>query len=326
MWGRFVALAVVGFFISAPAESASVTAIDFKNGKTRLDLVGDIQPGDKQALTAAIQKANDASRLVATIRLNSPGGNILEAVEIAQVVRQAKIATSVLSGSTCASACFIIFAAGNQRYASYNAMIGVHGASDESGQETIESGAATVSMARIVRNLGVPEAIIGKMVVTPPTQMVWLGPDDLRSMGTTMFGKPQQVAEPAQSGAPTQQLANPAAPLSIAPQSQAARTPASWSYFIKEAAALSASQNGGTPMFSRSCQPELKICNTGLWFKGKDGSEMLIKQTSDTADKVISREVCSFNSFKDVRDCADWDSGQVHRDMKDAKGNWYKVE
>jgi len=31
-------------------------------------------------------------------------------------------------------------------------------------------------MARIVKELGVPEGIVGKMVVTRPDDMVWLGP------------------------------------------------------------------------------------------------------------------------------------------------------
>src|SRR6185437_10016175 len=139
-----------------------------------------------------------------TIRLNSVGGNLLEAIKIADVVRKAKIATAVLSGATCASACFIIFAAGNEKYAHYTAALGVHGASEPNGEESVESGAATVSMARVVRELGVPASIIGKMVVTPPDQMVWLGPDELRSMGTNMLGKPSQLATEQQQQHPSQ--------------------------------------------------------------------------------------------------------------------------
>jgi hypothetical protein len=86
-----------------------------------------------------------------------------------------------------------VFAGGSPKFASYGASVGVHGASDQTGQETVEAGAATVSMARIVKNLGVPAPIIGKMVVTPAEQIVWLTPDDLRSMGATMTGKPAQV-------------------------------------------------------------------------------------------------------------------------------------
>src|SRR6185437_11131973 len=123
------------------SKAATVESIDSKDGKTRLNFTGEIQPGDQDAVVLAIKRANDKNRLVATIRLSSPGGNILEAVKIADVVRKAKMATAVLGGATCASACFIIFAAGNEKYAHYSAAIGVHGASDSSGQESTESGA-----------------------------------------------------------------------------------------------------------------------------------------------------------------------------------------
>ena len=66
------------------------------------------------------------------------------------------------------TACFLLFAAGSEKYASYSANVGVHGASDQSGRE---EGDATVSMARMAKQLGVPESIIGKMVVTPPDQL-----------------------------------------------------------------------------------------------------------------------------------------------------------
>jgi hypothetical protein len=118
---------------------------------------------------------------------------VLAGVKLSEAVRFAKVATNVGQGATCASACFLIFAAGETKYANYNAQIGVHGASDERGHETVSSGAATVSMARIAKELSVPAAIIGRMVVTPPGDMVWLSPADLQSMGTTMVGKPAQT-------------------------------------------------------------------------------------------------------------------------------------
>src|ERR1700730_2360410 len=134
------------------------------------------------------------------------------------------MATNVGQGATCASACFLVFAAGESKFANYSAQIGVHGASDEKGAETVQSGAATVSMARIAKELGVPPAIIGRMVVTPPAEMVWLSPADLQSMGTTMIGKPSQlpsiqegpVAKQTQPGEPMhlQQTTKPSAPVS----------------------------------------------------------------------------------------------------------------
>ena len=98
------------------------------------------------------------------------------------MIRRARLSAIVANGSTCASACFMVLAAGAEKFVSHAAFVGVHGASDGSGRETIGSGAATVSMARTLKDLGVPEAIIGKMVVTPPDEMVWLSIDGLRSI------------------------------------------------------------------------------------------------------------------------------------------------
>ena len=51
----------------------------------------------------------------------------------------------------------------------------------------------------------------------------------------------------------------------------------------------------------------------------------MVKTTEDSNGKLISREMCEFNQFGDVRDCVDWDRGTTHRDMKDANGNWAKI-
>jgi hypothetical protein len=224
------------------APAASISAVDSKDGKTRIDLVGEIIPGDADTLKLAIQKANNAGRVVVTIRLNSKGGNLIESAEVAGIVRQGKIATSVQSNSECASGCFIIFAAGHEKYAHYTAQIGVHGASDENGQETAQSNAATVGMARVVKELGVPASIVGKMVVTPPDQMVWLTVDDLRLMETKMFGKPMQL--------PTDQPTTSQLPRSINPGAQAnapAKQTTTWQELVYGAARLSAAQHNGKP-------------------------------------------------------------------------------
>jgi hypothetical protein len=56
-----------------------------------------------------------------------------------------------------------------------------------------------------------------------------------------------------------------------------------------------------------------------------DGKMTAVKVIKDMNDKITSREVCSFNDTGDIRKCTDWDSGSTHRDMKDTKGEWYKV-
>ena len=260
-----------GLFISftLPSTSATLTSYVSKEGKVVVILNGEITMGDTAQFQQLIKTANDSGKIVSGIRLNSPGGNLLEGAKLADAIRFAKIASVVPKGSTCASACFVAFAAGAEKFVSYSASVGVHGASDKNGQETDQSNAATVAMAKIVKELGVPADIIGRMVVTPPDQMVWLTPNNLRAMGTTMTGKPVQT--PA-ANAPTQ---TPPAPAGQAPSSL------KWEDMVKEAINISASQNRGNPRLSRVCQPELKVCTMAIMYVDKQGKEAMVRTTED---------------------------------------------
>lgn len=264
-----------------PAAAADLKSAALKDGRIVISISGDLTEGDTDAFKAAVKSANDAGKLVSSVRLNSGGGSLLEGVQLAEIVKFAKMATNVGQGATCASACFMVFAAGEAKFANYTAQIGVHGASDQTGRETAQSGAATVSMARIAKELGVPSAIIGRMVVTPPNEMVWLSPADLRSMGTTMVGKPSQIPPPI---AGIQQL--PAgSPTDLSPKAKASTT-TTWDEIVDKAVAASAKQNDGKPQYFRVCQPEHKICNTGVSLKARDGTDIILKVTKDAKDKL----------------------------------------
>ncbi|MGA9215552.1 MAG: hypothetical protein WBZ54_09895 [Methylocella sp.] len=256
--GPFRVFLVAGLFVGSaqPSAAATLTGYISKEGKVITVLNGEIAPGDTDQLQRIIKIANDSGKVVSAIRLNSPGGNLLEGVKLADAIRFASVAPS---GSTCASACFIAFAAGADKFASYGASIGVHGASDKNGQETDGSNSATVAMAKIVKELGAPADIIGRMVVTPPDQMVWLSPNNLRAMGTTITGKPVQT--PA-ANAPTQLL--PAQPTVEA-------APPKWEAIVNDAINASKAQHNGNPQLGRVCQPEFKTCSTAIFFTSKDG-------------------------------------------------------
>jgi hypothetical protein len=300
---------------SGAVFSAEIKGIPARDGRVTILVNGEISTGDADAFKAAVKQANDAGRLVGNVRLNSNGGSLLEGVKLADAIRYGKMSTNVGKKATCASACFLVFAAGATKFASYGAQIGVHGAS-EAGRETVASEAATVSMAKVAKELGVPPAIIGRMVVTPPTEMVWLTPQDLQSMGATMVGRPDQVAvaaAPNQSPGLPQQTA-PAGPLDLQPPFQpratATKSAPSWEEFVDAAAVRSAAQNGGKPAFIRSCQPALKVCNSGVTFLLNE-KQMFIKVTRDINDRLVNREVCEINAMGDVRKCLDWDTGAL---------------
>src|SRR5262249_30050318 len=160
----------------------------------------------------------------------------------------------------------------------------------------------TVSMAKVAKELGVPSAIIGRMVVTPPNEMVWLTPQDLQSMGTTMVGRPVQTApEAALSGIGTRQLARqapqqtqPSDPVALAPPARSSE-PLTWDALVTGVVSLSSQQNGGHPKSGRACQPETRTCVNAVIAKF-DGSDAMIKVTRDLNDNIIRREFCTFNS------------------------------
>lgn len=148
-------------------------------------LRGPIIPGDFDRFVEFLQAIPSTDRVTA-LGLDSSGGNIVEAETIAEAISQQQVAVFVGEGSECSSACFLIFAAGSRRIARPDALIGVHSASED-GKETMGSMAVTTAIARDLGGLGVPPAIIGKLVQTPPGRATWLTPADLASMGVTVL-------------------------------------------------------------------------------------------------------------------------------------------
>lgn len=308
---RTVSTSVALLFLSCVyAHSAQISQVTL-DGKSVIGLDGEIKAGDVEKFKTAVKAINGSGRNVYALRLNSSGGNIAEAVSIADIVQFGRMAAIVPAGAECASACFIIFAAGNEKYADYTAFIGVHGASDYSGQE---NGTATVAMARIVKELGVPSSIIGKMVVTPPDQIIWLTPDDLRAMGASLVGRPNQLQAPGR-------LESQLPPSATSPATKPSGT-ASWSKLVSRALALSKAQNNGSALFQRVCQAEYKICINAVFVRGKSGNQLMLRTEQDMQGKVITRQFCEFNKEGNVRVCTDWDTNAVHRDIRGKDGKW----
>ena len=110
-----------------------------------------------------------------------------------------RLATRVEDGAVCASACFLLFAAGEPRTAHPNSFIGVHKAADNDGRETSKSREATRAMVEFARQLGVSSTILDKMGRTPSDSLEWLSARDLRSMGATVSNKYQPSNEIDQS-------------------------------------------------------------------------------------------------------------------------------
>jgi membrane-bound ClpP family serine protease len=69
---------VISELVAHAAGAAEIKSISSKDGRVAVSIVGEIMPGDADTFTAVVKQANDAGRLVANVRLNSIGGNLLD--------------------------------------------------------------------------------------------------------------------------------------------------------------------------------------------------------------------------------------------------------
>ena len=113
---------------------ASVTILaDGADGKSaRIAIRSVIAKGDLAAFQAAIDTVSrTAATKIAgvpfvTVELNSPGGDVVEALAIGRTLYQHSAFTMVRPGRECVSACVFILAAGAVRSPLTSASIGVH--------------------------------------------------------------------------------------------------------------------------------------------------------------------------------------------------------
>jgi hypothetical protein len=172
------------------ASAADLTTTLSRENRTIVLLNGELSDGDAGRLKDLIRTSTTSGRPVSGIRLNSSAGSLLEGVRLAGTIQNAKIATVIPSGATCASACFIAFVAGNEKFASATATVGAPGAADRFGKD---AAGKVPSIVRVVKEMGLLDAIVEKMLATRDDQVAWLTQDDLRAMGAVTTGKPSQV-------------------------------------------------------------------------------------------------------------------------------------
>ncbi len=185
-FATLVALSLAAILSLRVAVAMQFDLVDVSPTEVMIDGRGPIVRGDAARLEKALASVPSARRLLG-LALDSPGGTVLDGAELARMIRDRGLAVVVPTNSKCASACFLMLAAAPRRLVANDALIGVHSANDD-GQDTEVAMAMTTAMARTAGELGVPPAIIGKMVETSPSRIEWLTPADLRAMGVVVYG------------------------------------------------------------------------------------------------------------------------------------------
>lgn len=147
-----------------------------------LRLSGAIAIGDGERFRDYLSGLSDLPERVV---LMSPGGSVLDALEIGRALRDAALVTEVEAGGVCFSACPYVFSAGTERIAADSARVGVHqhyfGESTVlpafMAVEDVQRGQGLV-MAYLIE-MGVDPAVMQHALTTPPDEIYVLLPEEL---------------------------------------------------------------------------------------------------------------------------------------------------
>jgi hypothetical protein len=126
------------------------------------------------------RRALKAHPSVKVLALHSPGGLVASSLLIADEVHERKLATFIPTGSVCASACALIYLAGDLRVV--EGKLGVH----QIYGDRPDMVATQLTISDIVEALSrykTPSEVLAIMLRTPPDQMYFFSPDEVAKYG-----------------------------------------------------------------------------------------------------------------------------------------------
>ncbi|MCE4557903.1 hypothetical protein [Pelomonas cellulosilytica] len=153
-----------------------------------LRLDGTIGMGDARRLRDLLD--SEAARGIKRVELVSPGGRLHEAELMAEALKPR--GHTVRAVGTCASACTVVFLAGQPRQLTPGAQLGFHRASTGTYNPVFEE-LANQQLAATYRHLGLPQPLIDRTLRTP-SQSIWFAPREDLIAHSLIAPLPQTLA------------------------------------------------------------------------------------------------------------------------------------
>lgn len=195
MWIHVLAGAFLAFAVILPAQA--------QRGPDSILIQGEI---DRESLASFHEALRRVPR--ARIVLDSPGGEVLPALEIGRIIRQRRLTTLIPERAQCASACGLIWLAGAPRELGPQAVVGFHAAASisPSGRRSV-SAPANAIIGGYLRDLGFNDEAIFEMTRAPPRGMNWFNTPRLNALGVAHGAAsapaPREAAPPPRVASPT---------------------------------------------------------------------------------------------------------------------------
>lgn len=171
--------------VASPAAAMTFSTLTLPDGQRIVLAQGPVTEGDASRLRLALQAADRDASGHKVLALDSPGGSVIEAFAMVDVMDRERVATVVRPGASCASACAqVLFLSGRHRTLEGDGRIGLHTchiAGDRSRVMVCNELIAQNALAR-----GTPyDAIMAFMHLTAPGEMRWLTAPEADCWGFT---------------------------------------------------------------------------------------------------------------------------------------------
>ncbi|MEQ4664162.1 ATP-dependent Clp protease proteolytic subunit [Providencia rettgeri] len=171
-------------FLGTPSFAADITPYINRSGEVNIQINGPIVNKDDLKFATILSEIQDRGLNLEYVTLNSPGGDVAAATNMAFAINSKKANTVIVKNGICASACFLMFVAGNERFIFQNATVGVHQIS-YAGQSTLITKGLSLEMSDIYDFFYVPEKISYRMLKTPPSELYQLTESDKKHFDKT---------------------------------------------------------------------------------------------------------------------------------------------
>lgn len=181
-----------------PRTKLAAKAADVYVEKRNVILSGEIRQGDAERMASLIAQEKGILRLI----VNSPGGDLMEAMRLVDLVKGMHMGVSVAKGGYCVSACFFVFLEGYRRVLSpanedgtlppqakrekRSGVVGIHRPYLKSPNGDV----ATTKQEEIMRKVrgyltskAVPQHLVDEMMARPSNDIYWLNQRDSELIG-----------------------------------------------------------------------------------------------------------------------------------------------
>ena len=164
-------LFISAFWMSAAAISADIKVVPADEGDDQPFILidGEIIAGDDEKFRKLAAEFSDA-----IVVLNSEGGAIYPAMDIGRTIKLRGYATVVLDGSSCASACALIWISGSRRIIDGGGEVGFHASYLNTDGTKIETGVGNALVGHYLSQLGFGEKTVVFATLAPPDKILWL--------------------------------------------------------------------------------------------------------------------------------------------------------